>query len=145
MRYEPALLRFLFHLCLTWKYCFGMLIRYGQIFDKVVVLYEGRQIYFGPVHQAKEYFIELGYHCPDRQTTADFLTSLTMPVERVVRAGFEGRVPRTPDEFAKAWKNSILNKELMQEIASFDKEHPVGGPAVTRFQASRNAEKASLM
>jgi ABC-type multidrug transport system, ATPase component len=41
-----------------------MLIWYGQIFDKVAVLYEGRQIYFGPVHQAKEYFIELGYPLP---------------------------------------------------------------------------------
>jgi ABC-type multidrug transport system ATPase subunit len=122
-----------------------MLTFYGQIFDKVAVLYEGRQIYFGPVHQAKEYFIELGYHCPDRQTTADFLTSLTMPVERVVRAGFEDRVPRTPDEFAKAWKESALNRELMQEITEFDKEHPVGRPAVTRFQESRNAEKTSFM
>ncbi|KAJ5805910.1 uncharacterized protein N7503_003512 [Penicillium pulvis] len=116
-----------------------------EIFDKVAVLYEGRQIYFGPVHQAKEYFIELGYQCPDRQTTADFLTSLTMPVERVVRAGFEDRVPRTPDEFAKAWKDSALNAELMQDIAEFDKEYPVGGPAVTHFQASRNAEKTSFM
>ncbi|KAJ5641165.1 hypothetical protein N7490_005165 [Penicillium lividum] len=116
-----------------------------EIFDKVAVLYEGRQIYFGPVHQAKEYFIELGYHCPDRQTTADFLTSLTMPIERVVREGFEDRVPRTPDEFAKAWKDSALCKELLQDISEFDKEHPVGGPAVTHFLASRNAEKTSFM
>jgi hypothetical protein len=68
-----------------------------------------------------------------------------MPVERVVRAGFEDRVPRTPDEFAKAWKESALNRELMQEITEFDKEHPVGRPAVTRFQESRNAEKTSFM
>lgn len=108
-------------------------------------MYEGRQIYFGPVQQAKEYFIELGYHCPDRQTTADFLTSLTMPIERVVREGFEDRVPRTPDEFAKAWKDSALCKELLQDISEFDKEHPVGGPAVTHFLASRNAEKTSFM
>ncbi|PYH88728.1 hypothetical protein BO71DRAFT_467139 [Aspergillus ellipticus CBS 707.79] len=111
-------------------------------FDKVAVLYEGRQIYFGPVDQAKQYFIDMGYHCPDRQTTADFLTSLTNPVERVVQPGFEARVPRTPDEFAKAWKASQLRNELMKQIAVFDRDHPVGGPALEKFQISRNAEKS---
>ena len=46
-----------------------------DIFDKVVLLYEGRQIYFGRTTEAKEFFLELGYDCPRRQTTADFLTS----------------------------------------------------------------------
>ncbi|RMD43205.1 hypothetical protein DV735_g1891, partial [Chaetothyriales sp. CBS 134920] len=69
-------------------------------FDKVTILYEGRQIYFGDIHEAKTFFIDLGFECPSRQTTADFLTSLTNPAERVVRKGFEGRTPNTPDEFA---------------------------------------------
>jgi ATP-binding cassette subfamily G (WHITE) protein 2 (PDR) len=29
-------------------------------FDKAVVLYEGRQIYFGPCDEAKQYFIDMG-------------------------------------------------------------------------------------
>lgn len=45
-----------------------------QLFDKVTVLYEGRQIYFGRIHDAKKFFIDMGFECPDRQTTADFLT-----------------------------------------------------------------------
>lgn len=36
----------------------------------------------------------MGYECPQRQTTADFLTSLTNPAERVVRPGHENRVPK---------------------------------------------------
>ncbi len=72
----------------------------SQTFDKVTVLYEGRQIYFGPTETAKEYFTNMGFHCPERQTTPDFLTSLTNAQERVVRPGFENKVPRTPDEFA---------------------------------------------
>ena len=45
-----------------------------DLFDKVCVLYEGRQIYFGDKEAAKTFFINLGFECPDRQTTADFLT-----------------------------------------------------------------------
>ena len=73
-------------------------------FDKVTVLYEGRQIYFGGATEAKQFFIDMGFECPERQTTADFLTSLTSPQERRVRPGFEGRVPETPDQFVTAWK-----------------------------------------
>lgn len=47
------------------------------VFDKVTVLYEGRQIYFGRVETAKQYFIEQGWECLERQTTADFLTAVT--------------------------------------------------------------------
>jgi ABC-type multidrug transport system ATPase subunit len=47
------------------------------VFDKVTVLYEGRQIYFGRVETAKQYFIEQGWKCLERQTTADFLTAVT--------------------------------------------------------------------
>ncbi|KAJ6008160.1 hypothetical protein N7540_012136 [Penicillium herquei] len=114
-------------------------------FDKVAVLYGGRQIYFGSIHLAKQYFTDMGYHCPDRQTTADFLTSLTNPIERLVQPDFEARVPRTPDEFAERWKASKLHQEMMQDITTFEEEYPVGGPAVDEFKASRNAEKTSWM
>ncbi|KAL8695989.1 MAG: hypothetical protein Q9201_007878 [Fulgogasparrea decipioides] len=54
-------------------------------FDKVILLYEGREIFFGSTDAAKVYFIELGFVCPDRSTTADFLCSITNPLERIVR------------------------------------------------------------
>jgi len=62
----------------------------------VLVLYDGRQIYFGRCGDAKVYFINLGFECPDRQTTADFLTSMTSHLERVVQPGFEARFPGHP-------------------------------------------------
>ena len=42
--------------------------------DKTIVLYQGRQIYFGPADKARFYFEEMGWYCPPRQTTGDFLT-----------------------------------------------------------------------
>lgn len=68
-------------------------------FDKVTVLYEGRQIYFGPCNDAKAFFVDMGFDCPERQTIPDFLTSLTSVNERKARPGFEHKVPTTPDEF----------------------------------------------
>ncbi|KAL8641845.1 MAG: hypothetical protein Q9228_001392 [Teloschistes exilis] len=111
-------------------------------FDKVAVLYEGRQIYFGPTYAAKDYFVNLGFVCEERATTGDFLTSLTNPAERVTRQGFENRVPRTPDEFAEVWKKSEARQLLMAEIAAFDREFPVGGKQLELFRKSRQASQA---
>jgi ATP-binding cassette, subfamily G (WHITE), member 2, PDR len=110
-----------------------------QVFDKVSVLYEGRQIYFGNIHAAKEFFINLGFECPERQTTADFLTSLTSPSERTVRPGFEHSAPRTPDEFAAVWQKSEDHARLMREIEEFERQYPVGGEQLQKFLDARRA------
>ncbi|KAK4906041.1 Multidrug resistance protein, partial [Elasticomyces elasticus] len=113
-----------------------------DIFDKAIVLYEGRQIFFGDARQAKQYFIDLGFECPSRETTADFLTSMTSPAERTPRQGFENKVPRTPDEFAAAWKKSQEYATLVQEIDDYNKQHPVGGDGAKNFEQSRKVQKA---
>jgi ATP-binding cassette subfamily G (WHITE) protein 2 (PDR) len=66
-----------------------------DLFDKVTLLYDGHQIYFGSARNAKKYFEHLGFVCPNQQTDGDFLTSMTSPEETVVRQGWEGKVPRT--------------------------------------------------
>ncbi|KAJ5082688.1 ABC multidrug transporter C [Penicillium argentinense] len=113
-----------------------------DVFDKVTVLYEGRQIYFGHTGDAKEFFTNMGFECPERQTTADFLTSLTSPSERIVKKGYEDRVPRTPDEFAEAWKTSEAYKQLMREIEEYDQTYPIGGESLQKFIDSRRAMQA---
>ena len=110
-----------------------------DVFDKVTVLYEGRQIYFGPTDEAKQFFTDMGFECPERQTTADFLTSLTSPAERVVKEGYEKVVPRTPDDFALAWKKSEAYRQLQAEISEYDDKYPKGGEAFSKFVESRKA------
>ncbi|CAI7636806.1 unnamed protein product [Penicillium glandicola] len=112
-----------------------------DLFDKAIVLYEGRQIYFGSAPNARRFFIKMGFHCPDRQTTADFLTSLTNPSERLVRPGFENYVPRTPDEFAARWKESPERKQLLAEIETSAAENSVGETKFEQFSRSRAADK----
>ncbi|KAF2866968.1 putative multidrug resistance ABC transporter [Massariosphaeria phaeospora] len=113
-----------------------------DVFDKVLVLYEGRQIYFGRTTAAKQFFVNMGFDCPDRQTDADFLTSMTSSLERVVRPGFADRVPRTPDEFAQRWKDSSERAELMQQIEVYNQKFPIGGEQLQKFKESRRAQQA---
>ncbi|KAF3761700.1 ABC transporter CDR4 [Cryphonectria parasitica EP155] len=113
-----------------------------DLFDKAAVLYEGRQIFFGRADAAKQYFINLGFECPARQTTPDFLTSMTSPQERIVRPNFEGKAPRTPDEFAECWKNSAEYKQLQAEIEAYKTEHPIDGPDAEAFRAHRRAHQS---
>lgn len=113
-----------------------------DIFDKVVVLYEGRQIYFGRTTDAKQYFVDMGFECPDRQTDADFLTSMTSALERVVRPGFENKVPRSPDDFAARWKASPERAQLLAQIEAYDGRFPVGGESFEAFKQSRRVQQA---
>lgn len=106
------------------------------------MLYEGRQIYFGRTDEAKEFFTNMGFECPERQTTADFLTSLTSPSERIVKPGCEGKVPQTPDEFAARWKCSEAYARLMREIEEYEQQYPIGGESVQEFVKSRKAMQA---
>ncbi|KAK6527806.1 GTPase-activating protein [Orbilia ellipsospora] len=94
-----------------------------DLFDKVIVLYSGRQIFFGPVGRAKAYFEDMGYICPPRQTTGDFLTSVTNPSERRTREGYESRVPRTPEEFEKYWMDSVDRRAMITEMDEWEQTH----------------------
>lgn len=115
-----------------------------QLFDKVTVLYEGKQIFFGHTDQAKDYFTNLGFDCPDRMPTPDFLTAMTSPSERfrLIRPGFERPVPQTSEDFAAAWKTSPHRQRLSQEIEDFERDHPIGDQAQADFAASRKAQQA---
>lgn len=93
-----------------------------DLFDKAIVLYEGRQIYFGPASLARQFFETMGWYCPSRQTTGDFLTSVTNPRERKSREGFERLVPRTSHEFEAYWKRSQEYAKCMQRV----REHESG-------------------
>ncbi|KAK1978333.1 ABC-2 type transporter-domain-containing protein [Colletotrichum cereale] len=113
-----------------------------DLFDKVTVVYEGRQIFFGKIGQAKKYFEDLGFQCPERQTTPDFLTSMTSPSERRIKPGCDHIAPRTPDEFAARWKQSQHRAALVASIEGYGREHPPQD-RLDAFQQSVKAERSS--
>ncbi|ESU15374.1 hypothetical protein FGSG_08027 [Fusarium graminearum PH-1] len=75
-------------------------------FDKVLVLAEGREIYYGPSTEARHYFETMGFRCPPGANIADFLTSVTVETEREIIPGYETTVPRTAHDFEQRYKAS---------------------------------------
>lgn len=115
-----------------------------DVFDKVMVLYEGKQIFFGSVKSAKEYFVDMGWDCPTRQTTGDFLTSVTNYQTRQPRPGYDQRVPRTPSEFEQYWRGSGIYRALLVEIEQHENEI-LKDDSAAGFKASRAAVQAHYL
>ncbi|KAI5955256.1 CDR3 [Candida jiufengensis] len=119
-----------------------------DLFDKVIVMYEGYQIFFGSSQRAAIYFQKMGFVCEERQTTPDFLTSITNPAERIVKPGFEKIVPRTPKEFYRYWRRSPERQALLEEIdeyldncENYDQKQEIFDAMLAK--KSKNADKKS--
>ena len=93
---------------------------YDQM-DKVLVIDDGRCIFQGSAKDAKRYFIDLGFHCPERQTTADFLTAVTDPTERRFRDDCERKTPKTPEELERAYQNSEAYKNVLRDVEDYER------------------------
>ncbi|KAK9475786.1 ABC-2 type transporter-domain-containing protein [Lipomyces japonicus] len=113
-----------------------------QLFDKVTVLYSGKQIYFGSIHKARAYFERMGYECQPRQTTAEFLTAVTDPAGRFVRSGFKGQVPQTAAQFEAYWKASDEYVEMLTEVEQYRKNFDP--QALNNLHDSIDQERSSL-
>lgn len=88
-----------------------------RCFDKVMVIDQGRQVFYGPTADARAYFEGLGFLEKPRQTTADYLTGCTDPFEREYRPGRgAGDVPSTPDELVAAFSGSPHAARLRAEM-----------------------------
>lgn len=116
-----------------------------SLFDKVCVIYEGRMIYFGPADTARAYFTDMGWEAPMRQTTADFLVSVTDPNGRAPRPGFEHRVPRTADEFSETFRQTSLSLANRSEIFSYltDMGHDIPRSLLETNQKSARSSRST--
>lgn len=85
-----------------------------------MLINEGQCIYFGSSDDAKQYFVDLGFECPGRWTTADFLTAVTDEHERTIKDGWEDRIPRSTEDFAQAYKNSRIYQKTLDDMKDFE-------------------------
>ncbi|KAJ5972447.1 CDR ABC transporter [Penicillium vulpinum] len=86
-------------------------------FDKVMVINSGRQIFYGPVHEAKAYFEDLGFECLSTTTIADFLNVMSAdPDVRRAQENKENQVPRTAEEFERAFSASHIHQEMQVSV-----------------------------
>lgn len=92
---------------------------YG-LFDKVLVIDAGKQVYFGPATEARAYFEGLGFVPRPRQTTPDYLTGCTDEYERGYAEGYSPEnAPYSADTLSEAFKKSDISRRLDQEMAEY--------------------------
>ncbi|KAF2675451.1 hypothetical protein BT63DRAFT_420639, partial [Microthyrium microscopicum] len=91
-------------------------------FTRVVVLYEGRQVYYGSPAGATYYFESMGWLRPRSQPIGDYLAAVTNPLERKPREGYEHRVPRNAEEFEKSWLESRNYRKLQRNLEFYKRE-----------------------
>ncbi|KAL9579505.1 MAG: hypothetical protein Q9212_005068, partial [Teloschistes hypoglaucus] len=117
-----------------------------EVMDKVLVIEEGRMMYQGPASEAKQYFFDLGFVSPDRQTTADFLTSVTDPNQRIFREGFELSAPKTPIEFERIFKVSEAYKKVLADVTDYEAHvQNSGGQDAREFKQSVQEQKSKFV
>lgn len=90
-----------------------------ELFDKVLILDKGRQIYYGPVHDAKSFMESLGFICQDGANIADFLTGVVVPTERKVRHSERLTFPRTATAVKARYEMSSTYPEMGAESALY--------------------------
>ncbi|TIA87647.1 hypothetical protein E3P99_03058 [Wallemia hederae] len=113
-----------------------------ELFDKVCLIDDGRCIYFGPANEACAYFESLGFYKSLRQTSADFLTSITDIHERTCKEGWESRVPRTTEDLEQAYKSSHYYQAA---LASADQSFASKNEDLDTFERSVREEKKRRM
>ncbi|KAF7184934.1 ABC multidrug transporter atrF [Pseudocercospora fuligena] len=84
-----------------------------ELFDKVLVLEKGKQIFYGPAKSARGFMEDLGFVCAEGANVADFLTGVIVPTERKIREGFDLRFPRTAEAIQSIYEASNI-KRLME-------------------------------
>ncbi|MCJ1270506.1 hypothetical protein MMC22_010403 [Lobaria immixta] len=92
-----------------------------DLFDKVVLIDEGKCLYYGSTEGAAAYFEGLGFTRPARWTTADFLTSVSDEHERQIKDGYGDRIPRSAEQFAAAYRKSDIYQRNISDIEEFER------------------------
>ncbi|KAJ7852075.1 hypothetical protein B0H14DRAFT_3085739 [Mycena olivaceomarginata] len=119
-----------------------------SLFDKVAVISEGRMVYFGPADQARGLLYGAGYAPQaERQTTPDFIVSVTDAAGRIVRPGLtpaeEQARPRTSAELAQRFLESPIMARNVDDINAYKMEcAPGSSERIEKYKRSAEAEHA---
>lgn len=88
--------------------------------------------YFGPANRARQYFIDMGYVPKARQTTPDFLVSVTDPLGRTTITEKDDMrdpekhtrpIPQTAIEFEEYYRNSDIREMNLANIDAYKREN----------------------
>ena len=110
-------------------------------FDKVLVLSEGRQIYYGATQDAVSYFESLGFVQNSRQTSPDFLTGCTDPFERQLSLGTKDNASYDPQSLAETFNQSAQSSRLAYDMNSYKEQLARDGKFQADFSLAHSDSK----
>ena len=110
-----------------------------HLFDKVLVLDGGKEIFYGPIREARPFMESLGFVCQEGANVADFLTGVTVPTERKIRPGHELTFPRDADTVKAEYEKSPIFPEMQAEYSYPSTDNAKEN--TLRFQQAVDAEK----
>ncbi|KAF4344400.1 ATPase [Fusarium beomiforme] len=86
-----------------------------DLFDKVLVLDEGKEVYYGPLKEAKPFMESMGFICQHGANVADYLTGVTVPTERQIHPDHQNRFPRTASALRDEYEKSPIYERMRSE------------------------------
>ncbi|KFY22989.1 hypothetical protein V493_06176 [Pseudogymnoascus sp. VKM F-4281 (FW-2241)] len=87
-----------------------------NLFDKVLVLDGGKQVYYGPTKEARPFMEDCGFVCADGANVADYLTGVTVPTEREIRDGYDNSFPRNATMLRAEYEKSQIQERMVAEF-----------------------------
>jgi ABC-type multidrug transport system ATPase subunit len=105
-----------------------------DLFDKVMVLDEGKTMFYGSREEARPFMESQGFVCGNGANVADFLTGVTVPSERQIIPEFESRFPRNHFELHQAYQQSGIKSIMDREL-----EYPTTEAAKVNTEMFRKA------
>lgn len=111
-------------------------------FDKVLVIDNGQEVFFGPAQEARAHFERLGFKEKPRMTTPDFLTGCTDEFEREYTDWYlRENVPHTSEALMEAFNQSRYAKALDYEIAQYKQQLEEDVKTYTNFEIAVKESK----
>ncbi|KAE8410787.1 ABC-2 type transporter-domain-containing protein [Aspergillus pseudocaelatus] len=101
-------------------------------FDKVLMIDEGRCVFFGSTRDAVPYFERLGFSCPRRWTSSDFLNSISHPYIRITQPDCNRRAPQSAKQLYEAYYSSEAKTLAAQEMDEYFAEVKLRGAKIGR-------------
>ncbi|KAG6291388.1 hypothetical protein E4U09_003956 [Claviceps aff. purpurea] len=86
-----------------------------SLFDKVLVLDQGKQIFYGPMSRARPFMEQLGFVCDDGANVADFLTGVTVPTERKIHEEMKLNFPRDAASIREKYEQTETYENMKAE------------------------------
>ncbi|EFW99559.1 ABC multidrug transporter [Grosmannia clavigera kw1407] len=105
-----------------------------NLFDKVLVLDNGNEVFYGTREEARPFMEDQGFVCRDGANVADYLTGITVPTERQIKPGFERTFPRSGKAVREAYEKTPIFTKMQREY-----DYPSTEEAQANTQAFTNA------